>query len=143
MSAHYTGPERRKFVRLEYVSPLAYKVCRQDTITKLFKGYTADVSEAGLQCKIKDKVHKDDLLWLSFDRSILTVCSEMEHRCFIYQNGVIGKVVRVEPHGPDAYLVGVHFLIREEQNLTHIISKIQLLQLHPERAEVPDEEDQE
>jgi len=127
MKNEYAGPERREFVRLDYGSPLDYKVCKKETISKLLEGYTADVSEAGLLCNIKNRVDQEDILWLSFDRNTLSICEELEKRALIYQNGVIGKVVRVEPKGGENYDVGVRFITREEKNLTHIYPKVHFL----------------
>jgi len=124
IKALYRGPERRKFVRLDYITPLEYKVCKKETVSKLLAGYTADISQSGISCNIKDKVHKDDLLWLSFDRDTLTICGELEKRALIYQNGVIGKVVRIEPKEGNSYNIGILFITREEKNLTHIYPKI-------------------
>lgn len=127
MTVIYKGPERREFLRLDYVSPLAYKVCKQETITTLLKGYTADVSASGLRCKIKQKVNIDDIVWLSFDRATLNICEELENRVFIYQNGIIGKVVWVGPKSGDEYNIGACFIIREEKNVTNIYPKIHFL----------------
>lgn len=118
----YTGPERREFIRLDYSSVLAYKVCNPDTIQKLLQGYTMNVSQTGLLCTIGDKVSNGDILWLSFDRSTLILCVEMDRRCLIYQNGIIGKVVRVE-HEDSSYAVGIKFLDREEKNISNTYLK--------------------
>lgn len=127
MMEDYNGPERRKFIRLDYATPLGYKVCKQETLMKLLEGYISNVSEAGVLCNIKDKVNKDDILWLSFDRATLTICEEIEKRALIYQNGIIGKVVRIEPKDLGAYDIGVQFITREEENLTHIYPKVHFL----------------
>ncbi|MCX5702099.1 MAG: PilZ domain-containing protein [Candidatus Omnitrophica bacterium] len=119
----YKGAERRKFVRLDYVSPLACKVCKKETVSKLLEGYTANISQSGLLCNIKDKVKKNDLLWLSFDRDTLNICGDAEKRSLIYQNGVIGKVVRAEQKNDGTYDIGIQFLTREEKNLTYIYPK--------------------
>ena len=95
MDDNYSGPERRQFERRDFVTPLDYKVCKKETISKLLAGYTANISKAGLSCNIKEKVNEEDILWLSFDRSTLTICEELEKRALIYQNGVIGKVIRI------------------------------------------------
>ncbi|MDD2679752.1 MAG: PilZ domain-containing protein [Candidatus Omnitrophica bacterium] len=108
--------ERREFTRFDYATPLAYKVCKKETLTKLLKGYTSNISPAGLLCNVRETVNPEDVLWLSFDRGVLSVCAELEKRVFIYQNGIIGKVVRVEAKGYDNYDVGIKFLTREEQN---------------------------
>ncbi len=108
-------PERREFVRLDYSVPLAFKICKKETITKLLEGYTSNVSSAGLFCNVKETVSPEDILWLSFDKGVLSICEELEKRVFIYQNGIIGKVVRVEPKGFDNFDIGVKFITREEQ----------------------------
>jgi hypothetical protein len=120
MEDNYNGPERREFVRLDCVTPLACKVCKKETIDTLLRGYTSNISPAGLLCDIKERVNKDDILWLSFDRSVLSICEELENRVFIYQNGIIGKVVRIMPRDNGVYGLGIQFITREEQNLTHI-----------------------
>jgi c-di-GMP-binding flagellar brake protein YcgR len=132
MKETYTGPERRQFVRLDYVTPLDFKVCKRKTISKLLAGYTSDISQAGLLCTINDKVNKNDILWLCFDRSTLTICAELERRILIYQNGIIGKVVWIQNKNSD-YLVGVKFITREEKNLTHIYPKIYFIERELER----------
>ena len=124
MDKKYTGKERREFLRLDYVTPFAYKVCSKKTIRKILQGYTSDVSQAGAMCRIKDKVSKDDILWVSFDRSTLTICEELEKRSLIYQNGIIGKVVRVTHNDNATFDVGIKFLTKEEKNQTHIFPKI-------------------
>ncbi|MDD4954299.1 MAG: PilZ domain-containing protein [Candidatus Omnitrophica bacterium] len=128
--------ERREFIRLDYTTPIAYKVCREETISKLLEGYTANVSQSGILCRIKDKVQPDDLLWISFDRATLTICADLERRAFIYQNGIIGKVVRIEPAQQEEYSVGVQFLTREEKDLTHIHPKLYFISKSKEEKDV-------
>ncbi len=127
MEESYGRSERREFMRLDYSTPLDYKICKQETLTKLLQGYTSDISQAGLLCNLKDKVSKDDILWLSFDRATLDICEELEKRALIYQNGIIGKVVRIDPKDVGDYDVGIQFVTREEKNLTHIYPKIHFL----------------
>ena len=124
MKKTYKGPERRKFLRLDYTTPLACKVCKKKTISNLFNGYIADVSQSGLRCKIKEKMKKGDILWLSFDRTTLHICEDLERKAFIYQQGIIGRVVWVKPKGKTTYEVGLQFVTRQEKNLTNIYPKI-------------------
>jgi hypothetical protein len=123
----YSGGERRQFLRLDYITPFACKVCKKETVSKLLQGYTANISQSGALCKIKEKVRKNDLLWLSFNRATLSICEAIEKTAFIYQNGIIGKVVRVKPKGQGTYDVGLQFITREEKNLTNIYPKIHFL----------------
>jgi hypothetical protein len=139
--------EQRRFVRINYTTPLAYKVCKRRTIHNLLNGYVANISQAGLLCNIRDKVRVKDILWLSFDRATLSICEGVEKRSLIYQNGIIGKVVRVERKNNQSYAVGIQFLTREEKNLSHIYPKIYFLKkkrlsldnLHNEPDETEDE----
>lgn len=126
MEEAYSGTERRGFIRLDYATPLDFKVCKKTTIDKLIQGYTVNISEAGLCCNIKDRVNLDDILWISFDRNALNIYSQIEKRALIYQNGIIGKVVRIKPRDEE-YDVGVQFLTREEKNLTHIYPKVHFI----------------
>jgi hypothetical protein len=112
--------ERREFLRLDYTAPLALKVCNKETITRLLEGYTSNISEAGMLCNIKECVNPDDILWLSFDRGILSICEELEKRVLIYQNGIIGKVVRVNPKGLNNFDVGIKFLTRGERDWKNV-----------------------
>ena len=115
-SEDFTGTDRREFMRLDCSSPLAYKVCKQETLTKLLEGYTVNVSQAGLLCTLNDKVKLEDVLWLSFDKSVLFTCEQIEKRSLIYQSGVIGRVVRIDDRDNGTFDVGVRFLTREEKH---------------------------
>ena len=120
----YGGKERRQFVRLEYVTPLAWKRCKKETISKLCQGYSMDVSQTGLLCNVKEKVSINEILWLSFNRTTLSICSDLEKKSLIYQNGVLGKVVRAQKKRNGIYHVGVQFITREEKNVSNIFPKI-------------------
>ncbi|MFA5311572.1 MAG: PilZ domain-containing protein [Candidatus Omnitrophota bacterium] len=107
---------RRLFSRIDFAAPLAYKVCNKETLSKILQGYTSNISEAGMLCNIREAVNPDDILWLSFDRGTLGMCEELEKRALIYQNGVIGKVVRIQSRGYDNFDVGIKFITREEKS---------------------------
>ena len=141
--SEYSGPERRKFVRLDYMTPIACKVCRPEIISKILQGYTVDISEAGLLCHISQKVSIGDTIWLSFDRATLSICQELEQNCFIYQGGIIGKVARVEPRPDASFNVGIQFMTRQEQNVTNIYPKLHFLEINPQAVEVEDEDEDE
>jgi c-di-GMP-binding flagellar brake protein YcgR len=127
MDKKYSGADRRKFVRLDYVNPLVYKICKKETIDRLLKGYTSNISESGILCNINDKVDEDDILWLSFDRETIEICKKLEETSLVYQGGIVGKVVRVEKKEDGRYNVGIKFITREEYNSTHIYPQIYFL----------------
>jgi hypothetical protein len=123
MRDNYQGPERRKFLRLDYITPLACKVCKPETISKILQGYTTNISQSGLLCHLNATVNPEDIIWVSFDRATLSICQELEENCFIYQGGIIGKVVRIENRENGTYTVRLQFIIREEQNLSLYLSE--------------------
>ncbi|MEW6008382.1 MAG: PilZ domain-containing protein [Candidatus Omnitrophota bacterium] len=112
---NYSGIERRQFVRIDFSEPLQYKVCKAETITKLFDGYTQNISQSGLLCKLKEPIPIEAILWLSFDMNVLTICKEIESRSLIIQKGVLGKVVRVVERQDGCFDVGICFLTRDEK----------------------------
>lgn len=129
----YEGNERRDFERLKLNVPLAYKVCKKETISKLLEGYTSDISQSGLLCILNEKVSENDILWLSFDRSTLEMCKELEHRSLIYQNGIIAKVVRINDENSNIFSVGVKFITREEKNQRFLKTTIELINQNVKR----------
>lgn len=128
MKKKYTGTERRQFLRLIHTVPLAYKVCKKATVSRLLKGYTSNISQSGLLCSIKEKVKKGDIIWLAFERETLSFCESLEKKVLIYQNGILGKVVRVKRKN-NTCDVGIQFITREEKNLTYIYPKIHFVEL--------------
>jgi hypothetical protein len=108
--------ERREFIRLSYNSPLMYKVCKRTTISRLLHGYTHNISQSGLMCRIKEPVPRDSTLWLKLDLGALKLCSEIERRCVIIQQGVLGKVAWRKKRKDKSVDVGVRFLTREEKH---------------------------
>lgn len=120
--------EKRDFTRLKYSAPLGFKICNKDTISKLCAGYTVDISQSGLLCNINEKVNQDDILWLSFDRSTLDFCRDLEKRALIYQNGIIGNVARVEPEETGRYNVGIRFITRQEKDCGNIFPQSYFLE---------------
>jgi len=120
--------ERREYVRIKYPTLLGYKVCDKNTISKLCAGYTVDISQSGLLCNIQVKVNPDDILWLSFDRATLDFCKELEEKVLIYQNGIIGKVIRADIEETGNYSVGIKFITRQENNLGNIHSQVYFLE---------------
>lgn len=133
MAENFEGQNRRDHERFDCQTPLAYKICNQETLSKLFQGYTVNVSESGLLCYIHDRVKMEDVLWLSFNKSVLELCASMDKHSFFYQNGIIGKVVRITDKPDGTQEVGIHFITREEPNLTHIHSQFHFIEEHEKR----------
>lgn len=112
--------ERRQFIRLSYKTPLMYKVCKQSTISKMMEGYTQNISKAGLMCNIKGIIPKAATLWLKLDMGALSLCKEIERRCIIIQQGILGQVAWLKKLSDNSYDVGVRFVTREEK-IDHVL----------------------
>ena len=120
MNQEFKGEDRREFHRLDHKVPLVYKVCSEQTISKLMHGYTSNVSQVGILCRLNEKVDIDCILWLVFDRDTLDICKELEANSLVHQRGILGKVVRIEDEVDGAYDVGIRFLTRKEKTLEEI-----------------------
>lgn len=107
--------ERREFIRLSYKTPLMYKVCKPATISKIMAGYTRNISQSGLLCNIKGIIPKACTLWLKLDMGALSLCKEIEKRCVVIQQGILGQVAWLKKLSDDSYDVGVRFITREEK----------------------------
>jgi len=127
MEANFSGSEKREFVRLEFSSPLSYKVCKPETITTLLNGYTSNISESGILCSINQLVNNNDILWLSFDRGVLAICEDLERKTMIYQGGIIGKVVRILDKEDGTYEIGLRFITREEEKFKNVAQYTSIL----------------
>ncbi len=127
MESNLNELERREFIRLEFSQPLAYKVCKPETISTLLNGYTSNISKSGILCNIDRQVNNDDILWLSFDRGGLAICEDREKRTMIYQGGIIGKVVRVNGKEDGTFEIGLHFITREEEKINNVVQYTALL----------------
>jgi hypothetical protein len=130
MENEFNGIDRRKNERVEIESPLAYKVCNPNTLSKLFQGYTINVSESGILCTMNNSVNIDDILWLSFNKSVLIQCQGIEKHSFFYQNGILGKVVRVYAKDAAHFEVGINFITKEEPILNNIYTRVHFMEEH-------------
>ena len=106
--------ERRTGVRISCQTPLTFKVCKEETISKIMAGYTQNISPDGLRCNISDNVPIGCVLWLKLDKDALILCEEIEKKSVILQQGILGKVIWVEKQNTDSYDIGLQFITREE-----------------------------
>lgn len=107
--------DRRNTLRVDCHSLIRFKICKEETISKIMEGYTQNVSPSGLKCTITQKVPKGCTLWMQLDREILTLCEEIDKKAVILQHGILGKVVWAEKTPENSYDVGIQFITREEK----------------------------
>jgi hypothetical protein len=111
--------ERREFFRVPVGTALKYKAYADGQT----HGTVRNISQSGVLFQTEDDPPKvSSLLWLSLDIRTLKICQEIEARALVFNNGILGKVVRVEEDldGEQIYDVGVCFLRKDQRNSSEV-----------------------
>lgn len=114
MSLPSEEKERREFFRLPVRTSLEFKAYGE----KKSHGTARNVSQSGILFQTdQEPPQLSSILWLNLDVRTLKICQEIESRALIHNNGILGKVVRVEEDADNgnAYDVGVCFLRKDQQ----------------------------
>ena len=122
----YTGSERREFFRLSYTSPIQFKFYDVKNLQKSapstsgpLEGNTRNISQSGVLFQTDDNPPSlSAIIWMNLDIRTLKICQEIESRALIFNNGVLGKVVRVEEDAENnnSYDIGVCFLKKDQKD---------------------------
>lgn len=108
---------RREFFRLKFSAPVRFKSYPK---TSQESGVSQNISQSGILFQTpKNPPQLSSLLWMNLDLRTLKICQEIENRALILNNGVVGKVVRVE-EGQRNYDVGVCFLTQEQRDTSEV-----------------------
>ena len=108
--------ERREYFRLKFNTPLQFKA--YDT-TSAIPGSTRNISQSGILFQTEQAPPKlSSIVWMNLDMRTLKICQEIESKALIFNNGVLGKVVRVEEDADNnnAYDIGVIFLNKNDKD---------------------------
>lgn len=125
--------ERRAFFRLNFKSPLEFRSYSPKTLEQSLpagKGVSENISQTGVLFQIEDSPPDvSSILWMNLDIRTLKICKEIEHRALIFNNGILGRVVRVEedPQNLNIYNVGVCFItqdLKSRKEIEQILSQI-------------------
>ena len=118
-----TSPNRREFFRVDFTVPLEFKSYlvpqaeKFGTVSELSSGATQNLSQSGILFETTENPPQlSSILWMNLDIRTLNICREIETRALIFQNGLLGRVVRVEenPAKDHAFDVGVCFLTQDQ-----------------------------
>ncbi len=107
--------ERREFFRVPYATTLKYKAYSE----KDANATAQNISQSGILFQTEQKPPKlSSIVWLNLDIRTLKICQEIESRALIFNNGILGKVVRVEEDADSgkSYDIGVCFLKKDQKN---------------------------
>ena len=107
--------ERREFFRLNFKTPLKFKAYSENAAS----GTTRNISQSGILIQTESEPPKlSSIVWMNMDMRTLKICQEIEAKALVFNNGVLGRVVRVEEDADNgnAYDVGVCFLRKDQRN---------------------------
>lgn len=108
---------RREFFRLKFSAPVRFKeYSGQKSGPSEAEGVSQNISESGILFQTENNPPQlSSILWMNLDLRTVKICQEIEERALIHNDGVLGKVVRVE-EGPTNYDIGVCFLTQDQKN---------------------------
>ena len=105
--------DRRQFFRVPYTSTLQYKAYADKATT----AKAQNISESGILFQTENEPPKlSSIVWLNLDIRTMKICQEIESKALIFNNGILGKVVRVEEDSNKSYDVGVAFLRKDQRD---------------------------
>ncbi|MFC1480200.1 hypothetical protein ACFL5Y_01985 [Candidatus Omnitrophota bacterium] len=118
--------EKREFLRIDYETPLNFKVLSGEKLAAKADVFSRNVSACGLLFRTSSESSIPSLssiVWIELDPKMMNICAEIEADLVIHKNGVFGRVVRIAEGEPGkSFDVGVCFLrkknITEEEILT-------------------------
>lgn len=116
-----SAQDRREFFRINFSTPLNFKSYSRlvSDSSQAAEGISQNISQSGVLFQIEDNPPQlSSIVWMNLDIRTLSICKEIEKRALILNNGLLGRVVRVEEDAKDSnrYDVGVCFLTQEQKN---------------------------
>ena len=116
------GQERREFFRINFNTPLnikSYAGSVAGSPQVVSQGVSQNISQSGILFQTENNPPQlSSIVWMGLDMRTLTICKEIEKRALIFNNGLLGRVVRVEEDtkNTNRYDIGVCFLTQEQKN---------------------------
>ena len=106
--------DKREFLRVDYETPLNFKVLSGDKLTAKSDILSRDISACGLLFRTTNEFSipaLSSIVWIELDEKMMNICSEIEHELVTHNGGVFGRVVRIAEGEPGkSYDIGVCFL---------------------------------
>ena len=113
---------RREFFRVKFATPLrfrAYTPGRGTRQSAPVEARSQNVSQSGILFQTETPPPQlSSILWMDVDLRTLKICQEIEERALVTNNGILGRVVRVEEDTKNgsAYDIGVCFITQDQKN---------------------------
>jgi c-di-GMP-binding flagellar brake protein YcgR len=114
------GDDKREFLRVDYETPLNFKVLKDEKLTSKSDISSINVSACGLLFRTSTDSSIPSLssiVWIELDSKMMNICAEIEGDLIIHKNGVFGRVVRIAEGEPGkSYDIGVCFLRKTDMS---------------------------
>ncbi|MFH1552916.1 MAG: hypothetical protein ABID83_04695 [Candidatus Omnitrophota bacterium] len=118
--------DKREFLRVDYETPLNFKVLSGEKMTAKADVFSRNVSACGLLFRTSSESSIPSLssiVWIELDPKMMNICAEIEEDLVIHKNGVFGRVVRIAEGEPGkSYDVGVCFLRKKNMTKEEILA---------------------
>lgn len=124
---------RREFFRLKFTNPVHFKSYTPGNTARSAEtreAVTQNVSQSGILFQTgQTPPQLSSIVWMNVDLRTLKICQEIEARALIFNEGVLGRVVRVEEDSKkaDTYDIGICFLTQDQKDsreVQQILSQI-------------------
>lgn len=123
MTTQASSQERREFFRLNFKTPVEFisfnpaKDAAKVVKEKQVHGLTSNVSQSGILFQTEtDPPKVSSLVWMTLDLRTLRICQEIEKKALVHNNGILGRVVRVEENSlnHNSFDIGICFLTQDQ-----------------------------
>jgi len=112
--------DKREFLRVDYETPLNFKVLSGDKLTSKSDVSARNVSACGLLFRTSTESSipaLSSIVWIELDQKMMNICAEIEEDLVTHKNGIFGRVVRIAEGEPGkSYDIGVCFLRKKDKS---------------------------
>ncbi len=112
---------KREFFRVNIDTPLEFinftARGQEHQKAALVQGTSKNISQSGLLFHTEAKPPKiSSIIWMNLDMRMVKICQEIEKRALLFNDGLLGRVVRVEEDvDGGVFDVGVCFLTKDQE----------------------------
>ncbi len=110
--------DRREYFRINFKTAVEFRVYPSKS-PQVQNGSCQNISQSGILFQTENKPPQlSSLVWMGLDIRTLSICKEIEKKALILNNGLVGKVVRVEEDADNEklYEVGICFLTQDQKD---------------------------
>ena len=111
--------DKREFLRYRCDKPVNFKILfspkDKKAASKILNGISKNLSVSGILFASDTLPEISSIIALDLDYRTTVICQEIEEKVLIFDNKLIGKVVRIEESDDGTYNVGVAFIKKTDQ----------------------------